>query len=165
MLAVEMQRDSGAAFLTVNMQKGDVIHEVPAETVSAAGNEKYSQAIQFRNLDAAYVNEVSYAGLKRMIQTIYDSSNRIGIQNVVYSKGDAENPNLSGHIDLVFYSVQGTGKEYAAPDMIPYIAGTDNIFGKVTVSGEEADDSSEESAENGEGAEEGGEAGAVRSEQ
>ena len=92
-------------------------------------------------------------------------SNRIGIQNVVYSKGDAENPNLSGHIDLVFYSVQGTGKEYAAPDMIPYIAGTDNIFGKVTVSGEEADDSSEESAENGEGAEEGGEAGAVRSEQ
>ena len=165
MLAVEMQRESGAAFLTVNMQKGDVIHEVPAETVSAAGNEKYSQAIQFRNLDAAYVNEVSYAGLKRMIQTIYDSSNRIGIQNVVYSKGDAENPNLSGHIDLGFYSVQGTGKEYAAPDMIPYIAGTDNIFGKVTVSGEEADDSSEESAENGEGAEEGGEAGAVRSEQ
>lgn len=165
MLAVEMQRESGAEFLTVNMQKGNVIHEVPAETVAAAGSEKYSQAIQFRNLDAAYVNEVSYTGLKRMIQTIYDSNNRIGIQNVVYSKGDAENPNLSGHIDLVFYSVQGTGREYVAPDMIPYIAGTDNIFGEVTASGEDADDSGEEAAENGEGAGESGETETGLSEQ
>ena len=151
MLAVQMQRDSGAEFLTVNMQKGNVIHEVSAETVSAAASEKYTQAIQFRNMDAVYVNEVSYTGLKNMIWTIFDSSNRIGIQNIVYSKGDTENPNLSGHIDLVFYSVQGTDKEYVAPDIVPYIAGTDNIFGEIVIPEDSADDSSEV-AEGGENA-------------
>lgn len=131
MLAVQMQRGSEATFLSINMNKGGVLHEVPAETVLAAASETYTQAIQFRNMDAIYVNEVSYAGLKSMIQTVFDSSNRIGIQNIVYSKGDAENPNLSGHIDLVFYSVAGTGKEYVVPDIMPYIAGTSNIFGEL----------------------------------
>lgn len=139
MLAAQMQRDGGAEFLTVNMQKGNVIHDIPAETVAAAASEKYTQAIQFRNMDAVYVNEVSYTGLKKMIQTIFDSNNRIGIQNIVYSKGDAENPRLSGHIDLIFYSVQGTGREYVAPDITPYIAGTDNIFGEIVILEEQGD--------------------------
>lgn len=147
MLAVQMQRSSGAQFLTVNMQKGNVIHEVSAETVSAAASEKYTQAIGFCNMDASYVNEVSYAGLKNMIQTVFNSSNRIGIQNIVYSKGDAEKPNLSGHIDLVFYSVQGTDKEYVAPDIVPYIAGTDNIFGEIEVSEEPAGNSGDDAGE------------------
>ncbi len=151
MLAVQMQRGSDAEFLAVNMQRSNVIHDVSAETVSAAASEKYTQAIQFRNMDAVYVNEVSYTGLKNMIRTIFDSSNRIGIQNIVYSKGDAENPNLSGHIDLVFYSVQGTDKEYAAPDIMPYIAGTDNIFGETAIP-EKTADNSDEVAEGGENA-------------
>lgn len=158
MQAVQMQRSSGAEFLSINMQKGNVIHEVPAETVSAAASETYTQAIQFRNMDVTYVNEVSYAGLKSMVQSIFDSSNRIGIQNIVYAKGDAENPNLSGHIDLVFYSVAGTDKEYVAPDIIPYIAGTDNIFGEIVVPEKKVDNNSE-TAEGGEDAEGGEEAG------
>lgn len=160
MLAVQMQRNSEAEFLTINMSKGNVIHEVSAETVTAAASEKYTQALQFRNMDAIYVNEVSYAGLKSMIQTVFDSSNRIGIQNIVYSKGDAENPRLSGHIDLVFYSANGTGKEYIAPDIIPYIAGTDNIFGEIVVPEEDVEDNSE----NAEGAEGGEDAGAAAQE-
>lgn len=151
MLAVQMQRNSEAGFLSINMQKGNVIYEVPAETVSAAASETYNQAIRFRNMDTVYVNEVSYAGLKSMIQTIFDSSNRIGIQNIVYSKGDAENPNLSGHIDLVFYSVEGTGKEYVAPDIMPYIAGTNNIFGEIVIPEKPVDNNSE-TAEGGEDA-------------
>lgn len=153
MLAVQMQRSSGASFLTVNMQKGNVIHEIPAETVFATASEKYTQAIQFRNMDAVYVNEVSYTGLKNMIQTIFDSSSRIGIQNIVYSKGDAENPNLSGHIDLVFYSVQGTDKEYVAPDIVPYIAGTDNIFGEIVIPEEPVADNNGENSEGEDGEE------------
>lgn len=147
MLAVQMQRNSEAQFLTINMEKGDAVKVIPAETVTAAGNEKYTQELQFCDMSAIYVNEVSYVGLKKLIQTIYDSSNRIGIQNIAYSKGDAENPNLSGYIDLVFYSVKGTDKEYVAPDIIPYLTGTDNIFGEIAVSQE---------AENG-GEEDGGE--------
>lgn len=143
-LAVQMQHNSGAEFLTINMEKGDAIHIVPADMVTAAASEKYTQEIQFRNMNAVYVNEVTYAGLKSIIQTVFDSGNRIGIQNIAYTKGDAENPHLSGHIDLVFYSVSGTGKEYVAPDIVPYIAGTDNIFGEIVIPVEPADNDNED---------------------
>lgn len=146
MLAVQMQKNSEAKFLTINMEQGDAVKVIPVETVTAAGNEKYTQELQFCDMSAVYVNEVSYAGLKKLIQTVYDSSNRIGIQNISYSKGDAENPNLSGHIDLVFYNVNGTDKEYIAPDIIPYLAGTDNIFGEIA-GAQESEDNGGESAE------------------
>lgn len=134
MLAVQMQQNSEAEFLSINMTQGDTpVQVIPVETVTAAASEKYTQELQFRNFDATYVNEVSYSGLKEIIQTVFNSSNRIGIQNIAYSKGDAENPNLSGHIDLVFYSLSGTDKEYVAPDITPYIAGTDNIFGEIEI--------------------------------
>ena len=136
-LAVQMQRQSGAEFLNINMDRSDPpIHVVPVETVRAADSEKYTQEIQFRDMTSTYINEVSYDGLKSLIQMVYDSNNRIGIQNVSYSRGNEENPNLSGQVDLVFYSVSGTGKEYVAPDIVPYLAGTDNIFGEITVSEE-----------------------------
>ncbi|MDE6518410.1 MAG: hypothetical protein K2L18_11295 [Acetatifactor sp.] len=133
MLAVQMQHNSGAEFLNINMEKGAAIHVIPTETVAAAASEKYTQEIQFHSMNAIYVNEVTYAGLKSIIQTVFDSSNRVGIQNIAYTKGDAENPRLSGHIDLVFYSVSGTGREYVAPDIVPYISGTDNIFGEIVI--------------------------------
>lgn len=136
-LAVQMQQQSGAEFLNINMDRSDSpIHVVSAETVRAADSEKYTQEIQFRDMTSTYINEISYAGLKSLIQMVYDSNNRIGIQNVSYSRGNEENPNLSGQVDLVFYSVSGTGKEYVAPDIVPYLAGTDNIFGEITVSEE-----------------------------
>lgn len=137
MLAVQMQRESGGKFLNVNMECGNPpIYVVPVETVQAAASEKYTQEIQFRFMNATYVNEVSYAGLKNLIQTVYNSNNRIGIQNISYTRGNEENPNLAGQVDLVFYSVNGTGKEYVAPDIMPYIAGTDNIFGEIVVTEE-----------------------------
>lgn len=130
LLAVQIQQSSGSSFQSINMERGEVTHTVAAETVVAAEVEKYTQAIEFHEMNTTYSNEVSYAGLKAMIQTIFDSNNRIGIRNIAYSAGDGENTNLTGNMDLVFYSVTGTDKEYEAPDIVPYLAGTDNIFGK-----------------------------------
>ncbi len=144
MLGVQMERNSEAQFLTINTEKGDAVKVIPVETVTAAGNEAYTQELQFLERSATYVNEVSYEGLKELVQTVFDSNNRIGIQNISYSKGDVENPNLSGHIDLVFYSVTGTDKEYVAPDITPYLAGTDNIFGEIVIPEESEDNSGED---------------------
>lgn len=133
-LAVQMQWESGAEFLSINMDRGgNPIHVVSAETVRAANSEQYTQEIQFRDMTATYINEVSYAGLKNLIQMVYNSNNRIGIRDVSYARGNEENPNLAGEVELVFYSVSGTGKEYVAPDIVPYLAGTDNIFGEIIV--------------------------------
>lgn len=147
MLAVQMQQGNDGEFLTINTDRGEAIHVISAETVAAAASEKYTQEIQFREMYATYVNEVGYPGLKSMIQRIYDSNNRVGIQNIAFIKGDAENPKLSGHMDLVFYSVTGTGKEYVAPDIVPYLAGTDNIFGEIVIP-EEASDNNNAETEN-----------------
>ena len=152
MLAVQMQQGNDGEFLSINADRGEAIHIVSAETVAAAASAKYTQAIQFQDLYATYVNEVSYPGLKSMIQRVYDSDNRIGIQNIAFTKGDEENPKLSGHMDLVFYSVTGTGKEYVAPDIVPYLAGTDNIFGEIAVQEEFADNNSTENENAGENA-------------
>lgn len=134
-LAVQMQQESGADFRNINMDRSsDPIHVVSAETVQAANSEQYTQEIQFRIMSVTYINEVSYSGLKNLIQMVYNSNNRIGIQNISYSRGNEENPNLSGQVDLVLYSVSGTGKEYVAPDIVPYFAGTDNIFGEMAES-------------------------------
>lgn len=133
-LAVQMQWESGVEFLSINMDRGgNPIHVVSAETVRAANSEQYTQEIQFRDMTATYINEVSYAGLKNLIQMVYNSNNRIGIRDVSYARGNEENPNLAGEVELVFYSVSGTGKEYVAPDIVPYLAGTDNIFGEIIV--------------------------------
>lgn len=134
-LAAQMQRESGAKFININMDRSsEPIHVVSRETVQAAGSEQYTQELQFRIMSVTYINEVSYAGLKNLVQMVYDSNNRIGIQNISYSRGNEENPNLSGQVDLILYSVSGTGKEYVAPDIVPYFAGTDNIFGEIAVS-------------------------------
>ncbi len=44
---------------------------------------------------------------------------------------------LDGTIDVVYYSVEGTGKEYVAPDMNPYLSGVVNIFGEFELEEEE----------------------------
>lgn len=151
MLAVRMQQGNDGEFSSISVDRGDAIHIVSAETVSAAASEKYTQEIQFRELYATYTNEVGYPGLKSMIQAIRDSNNRIGIQNIAFTKGDVENPKLTGHMDLVFYSVTGTGKEYVEQDIVPYIAGTDNIFGEIVIPQESADNNNPGSENAGEG--------------
>ncbi len=48
---------------------------------------------------------------------------------------------LEGTIDVVYYSVEGTGKEYVAPDMNPYLSGVVNIFGNFELEEDESNGS------------------------
>ena len=72
----------------------------------------------------------------------------IGIKGITYKKTDEEvskenadenagNTNvfepekshvLNGNLELVFYSVEGNGKEYTRPNILPYISGTTDFF-------------------------------------
>lgn len=49
MLAVQMQHNSGAEFVAVNMTRGENVYMVPLETVAAAANEKYIEGLQFKD--------------------------------------------------------------------------------------------------------------------
>ena len=90
-----------------------------------------------------------------MIRQIYESDNRIGIDNIVYTKNE-EYGLLEGNIDIYFYSLAGTDKEYAAPDIAEYPAGTSDPFRAEEIARQMAMDILEDMAgeEGGDGAEE-----------
>lgn len=125
-LAIYMQMQSGLAYSNISISSPESVKIIPSETVTSAGIEEYSGQIAFSGRDASYVNEISYEGLKGAVKTIFESNNRIGINNIAYVKNET---NLTGSIDVTFYSAQGTGKEYTAPDLMQYLSGTENIFG------------------------------------
>ena len=125
-LAIYMQMQSGLAYSNINISTPESVKVIAAETVTPAGIEEYSGQIAFSGRNVSYVNEISYEGLKNAIKTVFENENRIGINNIVYVKNEA---NLTGSIDVTFYSAQGIGKEYMAPDLLQYLSGTENIFG------------------------------------
>lgn len=127
-LAVYMQMQSGLAYSNINISTPESVKVIPAETVTPAEIENYSGQIAFSSRNVSYVNEISYEGLKNAIKTIFENENRMGINNIVYMKNE-DGGCLTGSINVTFYSVQGTGKEYTPPDLVQYLSGTDNIFG------------------------------------
>lgn len=127
-LAVYMQMQSGLAYNNINISTPESVKVIPAETVTAAGIENYSGQIAFSSRNVSYVNEISYEGLKNAIKTIFENENRMGVNNIVYVKNE-DGGCLTGSIDVTFYSVQGTDKEYTPPDLVQYLSGTGNIFG------------------------------------
>ncbi len=136
-LAVYMQMQSGLAYSNINIATPESVKVIPAETVTQAAIENYSGQIAFSSRNISYVNEISYEGLKNAIKTIFENENRLGINNIVYVKNEDAGC-LTGSIDVTFYSVQGTGKEYTPPDLTQYLSGTNNIFGTFKVPEEDA---------------------------
>ena len=127
MLAVGLQERNVIDFDAINMEEKESVYTVEPYLVTAAALEGMNDSLVFTQKHAVYVNETTYTELKSVIQQIYESDNRIGIDNIVYSKNE-EYGVLEGNIDLYFYSLAGTGKEYQAPDITQYHAGTADPF-------------------------------------
>lgn len=137
-LAVYMQMQSGLTYSNISISTPESIKVIPSETVAPAEFEEYTGQIVFSGRNVSYVNEITYEGLKSAVKTIFDSNNRIEINNIAYVK-NTEGGVLTGSIDVIFYSTQGTGKEYTPPDLVQYLSGTENIFGTFKEPEEEGD--------------------------
>lgn len=133
--SIMTQRLSPLVYTSINVDEKEVLSVIEADVVKAAGIEKYQEPIVFTEKRASYVNEVTYTGLKDAIEAIklgetYAPFHNylIGIECVNYSKGEEDK--LNGTLDLVFYSVSGTDKEYVELQLPQYLPGTTNIFGE-----------------------------------
>lgn len=73
----------------------------------------------------------------------HDENMSLGATTLAYDSGTGE---LSGKIEIVFYSMFGNGIEYEAPDLSGFKFGEDNIFGTFLADNSESgeDDGSEE---------------------
>ncbi len=126
MQAVYTQNVAPIIYNNVNIGEKGVLMSISEATVKAAGMEEFQQEIAFVERVGTYSNQTDYEGLKLALQSILDSEYGLGIKNIVYSGN--EEGKLNGTLDLVFYSVRGTGKEYELPNIIPYLSGTENFF-------------------------------------
>lgn len=158
MLAVELGERNTIDFDAINMEEKESVYTVEPYLVTAAALEGLDESLVFTQKHAVYVNETTYQELKSVIRQIYESDNRIGIDNIVYTRNE-EYGILEGNIDLYFYSLVGTDKEYELPDIAEYPAGTSDPFKSEEVArrmaleamgdmeGEEGGDGAEENAE------------------
>lgn len=156
MLAVQLQNRNVIAYDAINMEETEGVYTIPYDNVRLASIEGFDNDLIFTQKHAVYVNTTNYENLKSVIDQIYASKNRIGINSIVYAKNE-ENGTLEGNIDLYFYSAVGTDKEYELPDIAAYLAGTSDLFqsDKITAVNTAAEGEGEEAAE-GNGAEEDG---------
>ncbi len=159
MQAVITQMTTPMEYTTVNIGDTEVMKAISADVVKGAGIEAYQTDINFNAQKATYANKLNYSNLKAAIKSLYDSKYVIGISGITYSdteeistdeivdidaaEGTAventttaateetgKETELTGTLNLVFYSVSGTGKEYVLPEILPYESGTGNIFGQ-----------------------------------
>jgi cell division protein FtsB len=130
MLAVEMQKSNQIGYSSINMDETEELYSIPYDEVSGVGIEGLDSNLIFAGKRATYGVTTTYSDLKSVIAEIFASDNRIGINDIVLAKNE-EDGTLSGNIDLYFYSAVGTGKEYTAPSILEYTAGTSDIFNSV----------------------------------
>lgn len=131
MLAVSMQENSRLNFSSITLTDTQYIHGVPVETVEKGGLQELTGEIVFASREVSYMNDTNYTNMKECIRSIYNyaenSDSCIGIKNIHYTLNEGS-MSLEGVIDADFYSIQGTGKEYRAPEIGEYISGKENLF-------------------------------------
>ncbi len=101
--------------------------EVTQGQIDAVQSEDYTQPIIFNLSEAAYTNETNYKSLRDGLGAIFASKYPVSVEKIAYNM-DEETGILSGVIQVGFYSVSGTNKEYVAPEFKKYEMGTDNVF-------------------------------------
>ena len=130
MHAVTTQLVTDIEYSNINIGSPEAYKVISAEMVQSVGEEAFQEEISFVEQKASYANKVSYPCLKEAIQAVFDSGYKLGITSISYSAKNGEEPGiLEGSIDVTFYSMRGNGKEYVAPNILPYISGSENIFG------------------------------------
>lgn len=134
MLAVQMQEKNSITYESISMDESETLYYIPADEIAAADIEGITDQLVFVQKRGTYLNTTNYDNLKGCIAQIYDSDNRIGIEEILYTKNESDGT-LDGNIVLSFYSAAGTDKEYTAPDIAKYLSGTDDLFRTDKVAG------------------------------
>ncbi|MBR1700957.1 MAG: hypothetical protein IJ716_03290 [Lachnospiraceae bacterium] len=128
MMAVRMQQNAIVNFEQINISGQTTIHSIPQDVVKGLNDETLQTNIEFKQRQAAYSCQTNYSELKKIISYIYDDKYRIAINSVSFAKDKEEDNNISGVIDISYYSLAGMNKEYVKPEMKDYYPGLADVF-------------------------------------
>ncbi len=126
-LALDTERVAWVNYSSINMGNKEALKVIPAETVVPSGIEELQQEIIFVKRTTSYVNEVDYENLKDVVKEINAQDDRVNISNITYGR-NTETGLLEGTIEVTFYSVVGTGKEYVPQKLKDYKSGLEDLF-------------------------------------
>lgn len=129
MHAVKTQLGAKVVYSNINISENESYQVVGEDVVLATAQEDMKSAVSFMERTGTYANELDYTNLKKSLQAVFDSQYNIGIKKITYARVGDDSPLLNGTLELAFYSMEGNGKEYQKPDMLPYLNGSTNIFG------------------------------------
>ena len=130
--ALDTEKNALVAYTNINIADREALYTIPTATTLLSGIENLNQDLIFVKRITSYVNTTDYLNMKNIVRTLNESKNRLSIQNFNYSFNE-ETGLLDGTIEVAFYSICGTGKEYI-PQVLPdYIEGLSDLFGNTTV--------------------------------
>lgn len=129
-LALDTMKNASVEYTNINMGDREALRNIPAEIVQAAGMEELSLELVFVERKGVYVNDTVYQSLKECINTINNSDNRLAITNIAYSRNE-DTGELTGTIQVSFYSIIGTGREYEPQNLANYASGLSELFGVI----------------------------------
>ncbi|MCH5271236.1 MAG: hypothetical protein J1E83_10865 [Lachnospiraceae bacterium] len=129
-LALDTMKNAAVEYTNINIGDREALRNIPAETVQAAGMEELNLELVFVERKGVYVNDTVYQSLKECINTINNSDNRLAITNIAYSRND-DTGELTGTIQVSFYTIIGTGREYEPQNLADYTSGLSELFGAV----------------------------------
>lgn len=132
-LALDTEKKALVNYSNINIGEREELTKIPAEVVKNAGMENLESELTFVKRQTSYVNETEYFSLKDCVETINNNSNRLAISNISYSSDEDNKLLLKGNIDVTFYSVVGTGKEYVPQKLPAYESGLPILFGYPSV--------------------------------
>lgn len=137
-LALDTEEAAYVAYTNINIQARQAMRTIPASMVQPAGMENLASDIIFVERKTSYVNTTDYFNIKNCVEVINSSDDRLVISNITYSENE-ETGLLDGTIEVTFYSVIGTGKEYVPQELPEYESGLLNLFGISNVMGEDGE--------------------------
>lgn len=120
----------GYSSITVDARENFAL--IPAEVVQPAGVEGLTGEISFIKRNVTYTNITTYDQMKELIKLINANPEQLTIMSVAYTtsdEGDGELGLLEGSIDVSFYAMQGTEKEYVPREFAEFPTGLENLFG------------------------------------
>lgn len=131
-LALDTEKTALVNYSNINIGGREALRTIPGATMQLAKMENLTQDVIFVERTVSYVNVTDYFNLKKCVETINNSTNRLTISNITYGK-NVETGELEGTIEVTFYYVHGTGKEYVPQDLKDYESGLANLFGTTTI--------------------------------
>ena len=106
------------AYTSIGVGEREVVDVISADIVKPAAMDGFDGDIVFKERMTTYNNLTTYTDLKNLIAMINDNPEQLSITNMVYSMN--EEGLLEGSLDVTYYMVDGTGKEYQPREFKDY---------------------------------------------